>query len=79
MKRDISFVIPNFEETKLHSQDCRLQVFDGLVVLMVCAMELLFTIFWDEVLCYDEAVEAATYLIVLRFCRIPRACSGKIS
>lgn len=52
-----------------------LNVFDGLVVLMVCAMELLFTIFWDEVLCYDEAVEAATYLIVLRFCRIPRACS----
>uniref|UniRef100_K1PA00 Uncharacterized protein n=1 Tax=Magallana gigas TaxID=29159 RepID=K1PA00_MAGGI len=52
-----------------------IEVFDGLVVLMVCAMELLFTIFWDEVLCYDEAVEAATYLIVLRFCRIPRACS----
>nr|XP_022329003.1 uncharacterized protein LOC111127968 [Crassostrea virginica] len=52
-----------------------LNVFDGLVVVSVCAMELLFTIFWEETICYHVAVEAATYLVVLRFCRIPRACS----
>ncbi|XP_048736417.2 uncharacterized protein LOC125651730 isoform X2 [Ostrea edulis] len=52
-----------------------LNVFDGLVVLVTCVMELLFTIFWNDVICYHVAVEAATYVVVLRFCRIPRACS----
>lgn len=64
-----------FIDVELHAFS--LQVFDGLVVLVTCVMELLFTIFWNDVICYHVAVEAATYVVVLRFCRIPRACSGR--
>ncbi|XP_061163083.1 uncharacterized protein LOC133172247 [Saccostrea echinata] len=52
-----------------------LNVFDGFVVLSVCTMEVLFTVFWNDVICYHVAVEAATYVVALRFLRIPRACS----
>lgn len=51
------------------------QIGDSLVVVVLVTMEILFTLFWDEVLCYHPAVEAATYIVFFRLCRVPRACT----
>ncbi|KAK3098401.1 hypothetical protein FSP39_019164 [Pinctada imbricata] len=52
-----------------------IEVFDGFVVLTLCFMEILFTIFWTKVICYNVAIEASTYIVIFRLCRIHRACS----
>ncbi|XP_060063735.1 uncharacterized protein LOC132544185 [Ylistrum balloti] len=51
------------------------QICDSLIVVSLLAMEILFTLFWDDVLCHHPAVEAATYIVLFRLCRVPRACT----
>ncbi|XP_033750172.1 uncharacterized protein LOC117334586 [Pecten maximus] len=51
------------------------QIGDSLIVVVLVTMEILFTLFWDEVLCYHPAIEAATYIVLFRLCRVPRACT----
>ncbi|OWF54068.1 uncharacterized protein LOC110445651 [Mizuhopecten yessoensis] len=52
-----------------------IEICDSLIVVVLVAMEILFTLFWDDVLCYHPAVEAATYIVFFRLCRVPRACT----
>lgn len=50
------------------------QVFDMLVVLLSLAAEIAFFLQHEKLLCYHMATEGATFVIVLRLWRIPRAC-----
>ncbi|XP_045216234.2 uncharacterized protein LOC123566324 [Mercenaria mercenaria] len=51
------------------------QMFDMLIVLLSLGVEIGFFLVHEKLVCYSSATEAATFVIVLRLWRIPRACN----
>lgn len=51
------------------------QLFDTFIVLLSLGIEIAFFLVHEKLLCYSPVTEAATFVVVLRLWRLPRACN----
>lgn len=51
------------------------QIIDAFTIFNLAAVEVMFTVFWEQSLCFHLAIEAITYIVALRLIRIYKACN----